>query len=34
MFMTVFAVLGKEYAPDKAGEEIFINELKKKQKFN
>lgn len=30
MFMTVFAVLGKEYKPDKAGEEAFVNELKEK----
>ena len=30
MFMTVFAVLGKEYTPDKAGEEAFANELKEK----
>lgn len=30
MFMTVFAVLGKEYIPDKAGEEAFANELKVK----
>ncbi len=30
MFMTVFAVLGKEYVPDKAGEEAFVNEMKEK----
>lgn len=30
MFMTVFAVLGKEYVPDKAGEEAFANEIKEK----
>lgn len=30
MFMTVFAVLGKEYVPDKAGEEAFADELKEK----
>lgn len=30
MFMTVFAVLGKEYIPDKAGEEAFANEIKEK----
>ena len=30
MFMTAFAVLGKEYVPDKAGEEAFANELKEK----
>ena len=30
MFMTVFAVLGKDYIPDKAGEEVFANELKEK----
>ncbi len=30
MFMTVFAVLGKKYAPDKAGEESFANEIKEK----
>lgn len=30
MFMTVFAVCGKEYAPDKAGEEAFTNEIKEK----
>lgn len=30
MFMTVFAVLEKEYVPDKAGEEAFVNELKEK----
>ena len=30
MFMTVFAVLGKEYVPDKAGEEAFVNEIKEK----
>ncbi len=30
MFMTVFAVLGKEYVPDKAGEEAFANEMKEK----
>ena len=28
LFMTVFAVLGKEYAPDKAGEEAFAKEQK------
>lgn len=30
MFMTVFAVLGKDYVPDKAGEEAFANEIKTK----
>lgn len=30
MFMTVFAVLGKEYTPDKAGEEAFADEVKEK----
>lgn len=30
MFMTVFAVMGKEYVPDKAGEEAFTNEIKEK----
>ena len=30
MFMTVFAVLGKEYVPDKTGEEAFANEIKEK----
>lgn len=30
MFMTMFAVLGKAYAPDKAGEEAFTNEIKEK----
>ena len=30
MFMTVFAVLGKGYVPDKAGEEAFADELKEK----
>ncbi len=30
MFKTVFAVLGKEYKPDKEGEEAFANELKEK----
>lgn len=30
MFMTVFAVLGKEYVSDKAGEEAFANEMKEK----
>ena len=30
MFMTVFAVLGKESVPDKAGEEAFANEIKEK----
>lgn len=29
MFRTIFAVLGKEYIPDKAGEEVFANGLKK-----
>lgn len=28
LFMTVFAVLGKEYTPDKAGEEAFAKEQK------
>lgn len=32
MFMTAFAVLGKEYVPDKAGEEAFADELKAKEK--
>ncbi len=31
MFMTVFAVVGKEYTPNKEGEEAFINELKVKE---
>ena len=30
MFMTVFAVLGKEYKGDKVSEEAFANELKEK----
>ena len=30
MFMTVFAVFGKEYVPDKTGEEAFANEIKEK----
>ena len=30
MFMTVFAVLGKRYTPDKAGEEEFANKQKEK----
>ena len=30
MFMTVFAVLGKEYVSDKAGEAVFANEMKEK----
>ena len=30
IFMTVFAVLGKEYIADKAGEESFINDIKQK----
>ena len=30
MFMTVFAVLGKEYTPDKAGEEAFANKIEEK----
>lgn len=33
MLMTVLAVLGKEYLPDKAGEEAFINEIKEKVEF-
>ncbi len=33
MFMTVFAVLGKEYTPDKAGEEAFVNKSKEKIKI-
>ena len=33
MFMTVFAVLGKEYTPDKAGEEAFANEMKEQVKI-
>lgn len=32
MFMTVFAVLGKEYVPDKS-EEVFENEVKEKIKI-
>lgn len=30
MFMTVFAVLGKEYVPDEGGEEAFANAIKEK----
>ena len=30
MFMTVLAVLGKNYVPDKAGEEAFASELQEK----
>ena len=30
MFMTVFAVLGKDYAPDKTREEAFENDIKTK----
>lgn len=30
MFMTVFAVLGKEYMPDKLSEEAFVNKVKEK----
>jgi len=30
MFMTVFAVLGKEYKPDKEGEKEFANKVKEK----
>jgi len=30
MIMTVLAVLGKEYVPDKAGEEVFAKEMKEK----
>lgn len=32
MVMTVFAVLGKEYKPNKEGEEAFVNKLKEEQK--
>ena len=33
MFMTVFAMLGKEYIPDKVGEVAYINELKEQVKI-